>query len=955
VAFHVVDVQPDDGSARSVPNVRSAPARRAPDFTPVLDSAQTAIIVLDDHGYLTYVNGRTLAELGMDECIIGRHVWDIFAGAEQSSFGDGYRKVVAERTAVTFEAFSERRGQWYRAHMAPLAEGVYASFENISERRAAADRLRRGEERYRLAARATNDLIWDWDLVTDTVEWNENLVERFGYRPEELGNSGDWWKAKLHPEDARETIDGVQHVIDTGGETYTQEYRFQRADGSYAPIHDRGYVVRDDSGRPIRMVGAMQDLTEARRAAVALAERERLMASIFRQAVVGILHRDLTTAELLVNDRFCEILGRSADELRALGHGELVHPDDLARSDILFDEGRRTGEPFQLEMRYVRPGGDIVWCNVHVSFVRDSDGHVASCIVVAEDISDRKAAEVELVRSRTLLQTVIDSVDDLIFVKDRAGTFVLTNRALDEGCGLLTDRRVEDHFPQELAAGYTQDDLTVMEKGETLIVDEMIPIKGYPRNFQTIKVPWIKDGVVAGIVGISRDITERLAAEENLRWSAMHDMLTGLPNRRMLQGCLRQAIAEAEANSTMVAVLQVDLDHFKYVNDSLGHDAGDALLQYVAERLRTAVVRGNTVARTGGDEFAVILRNVTSYAAAEATAAEILECLGAPQAYDGHLLDARASIGVSLYPIHGHHSEQLLKAADVALYRAKALGRGQALTFAPEMRADIQRRASMISAAGDALAGGRIFACYQPKVDLRTGAVGGFEALLRWHDLHGHVRGPGEIAAAFDDPHLAVGISDRIIAQVVSDMRRWIDDGIEFGHVAVNAAPADFRRGDFADRILGQLAKAGLPTRLFQLEVTETVFLGQGAEYVGRALKLLSAAGVHIALDDFGTGYASLRHLRDFPVDSIKLDRSFIRDMVDDGDDAAIVTSMLNLGTSIGVGVVAEGIETQAQAEHLLRIGCPYGQGFLFSKAVPAAQVPTLLVNMPRWCRLPDR
>lgn len=926
-----------------------------PDFTPVLDSAGAAILVFDDNGHLTYVNERTLDELGTDRSIVGRHVWDLFAEAEKDSFGNAYRRVIAERVAMTFEAFSPRRDSWYEVHMAPLAEGLYASFQNITERRAAADRFRRGEERYQLAARATNDLIWDWDLLTDALEWNENLVERFGYRLDELGNTGAWWKARLHPDDARRVSEAVQKVMDEGGETFSEEYRFQRADGSYAAIHDRGYVVRDDQGRPIRMVGAMQDLTEVRRAAVALAERERLMATIFRQAVVGIMHRDLITRELVVNDRFCEIVGRSAEELRPLRHSDYTHPDDVEWNRILFEARRRTGEAFQVEKRYMRPGGDVVWCNVHVSFVRDEQGEVASCIVVAEDITDRKVAALELVRSQTLLQTVIDSVDDLIFVKDRDGRFVLTNRALDEGCGPLTDRRVEDAFQSELADSYSHVDRQVMETDETHIVDEMIPIKGYPRNFQTIKVPWHKDGAIAGVIGIARDITERLAAEENLRWSAMHDMLTGLPNRRMLQDCLGTAIEEAQGNGSIVAVLQVDLDHFKYVNDSLGHDAGDALLMHVAERLRACVAGGDTVARTGGDEFAIIMRNVASPEAADVAADKLLEQLCAPQLHDGHLLDCRASIGVSLYPMHGHNSEHLLKAADVALYRAKALGRGRAAVFAPEMRADIQRRASMISAATDALASERIFPWYQPKVDLRTGAVGGFEALLRWNDPQGRARGPDEIAAAFDDPYLAGNISDRIIGQAVADMRRWIDEGVEFGHVAVNAAAADFRRGDFAERVLDRLAQADLPPRYFQLEVTETVFLGQGAEYVGRALKRLSEAGVHIALDDFGTGYASLRHLRDFPVDSIKLDRSFIHGMVDDGDDAAIVASMLDLGTSIGIGVVAEGIETQAQAEHLLRIGCPYGQGFLFSAAVPAADVPSLLVNMPRWCRLPDR
>lgn len=924
-------------------------SQRASDFTAILESARSAIFVFDGDGIITYVNSRTMAELGTDESPVGRHIWDVFPGAEQETFANAYRKVAAQRVPMTFEAFSPARDGWYEAHFAPLGDGVYASFQNVDDRRASANRLKRSEERYRLAAKATNDLIWDWDLVTDALEWNENLAGCFGYGLDDLGSTGDWWKSKVHPNDIARVLTTVHKAFDDGGETFDGEYRFQRADGSYAVVHDRGYVVRDDEGRPIRMVGAMQDLSEARRAARTLAERERLMATVFGQAMVGILHRDLRTGELVVNERFCQIVARSPDELRDLDHDDYTHAEDIAWNRVLFTSHRFAGEPFQVQKRYLRPSGEIVWCNVHVSFVRDEEGNVASCIVVAEDITSRRVAELELVRSQALLQTVIDSVDDLIFVKDQLGTFVLTNRALDEGCGPLTNRRTQDLFDGDLATGYDEGDRRVLESGEPYVIDEMIPIKGYPRSFQTIKVPWQKDGRIAGIIGVSRDITERLATEENLRWSATHDSLTGLPNRRLLQEELTAAIAEAQRSETIVAVMQVDLDHFKYVNDSLGHDAGDALLTHVAERLRNVVRIEGIVARTGGDEFAIVLPGVESVDAARALAADVLETLRAPHVHDGHMLDCRASIGVGLYPVHGWTPEQLLKAADVALYRAKARGRGQVILFAPEMRTDIQKRSSMINAARDALTSDRVLPFYQPKIDLRSGAVAGFEALLRWHDRNGLLRTPGEIAAAFEDAHLCCDISDRMIDRVIRDMRRWTDDGIDFGHVAVNAAAADFRHGDFAERLLERLEAAGLAPKHLQLEVTETVFIGQGTEYVERALRTLSAAGVQIALDDFGTGYASLRHLREFPVDCIKLDRSFISGLDRDGGDAAIVRAMLNLGHSIGIEVVAEGIETQSQASHLLRLGCPLGQGFLFSKAVDASQVPALLTARPRW------
>lgn len=954
MGFRLADFWP--GAAVPVAERRSQTviSQRPADYIPVLESARNPIIVVDQNNCFTYLNSKAMAELGIDNAILGRRIWDVFPDAEHDSFGDAYRKVCSERKPLSLKAFYPRLEAWYEVHLSPFADGLYVNFENINERLATADRLRRNEERYRLAARATNDLIWDWDLLTDRLEWNENLAQRFGYAINELGSTGMWWKSKLHPDDRERVEVAVRQVFDDGGETFVGEYRFERADGSYADIHDRGFVVRDETGRPIRMVGAMQDLSDARRAARALSERERLMATIFGQAMVGIMHRDLRNGELVVNDRFCQIVGRSPEELRRLDHEDYTHPEDVDWNRLLFTSHRFAGEPFQIQKRYLRPGGETVWCDVHVSFVRDDDGDVASCIVVAEDITSRRAAEHELVRSQALLQTVIDSVDDLIFVKDQSGTFVLTNRALDEACGPLMNRRTQDIFEGDLATMYDEGDRRVLESGEAYVIDEMIPVRGYPRNFQTIKVPWQKDGSIAGVIGVSRDITERLATEENLRWSATHDPLTGLPNRRLLQEELTAAITEAQRSKTIVAVMQVDLDHFKYVNDSLGHDAGDALLTHVAERLRNVVRVDGIVARTGGDEFAIVLPQVESADAGRALAAEVLEALSAPHVHDGHMLDCRASIGVGLYPLHGWTPEQLLKAADVALYRAKARGRGQVILFAPEMRIDIQKRSSMINAARDALTGDRILPFYQPKVDLRTGAVAGFEALLRWHDRNGLLHPPGEIAAAFDDAHLCCDISDRMIGRVIADMRRWTDEGVDFGHVAVNAAAADFRHGDFAQRLLRRLDEAGLAPKHFQLEVTESVFLGQGAEYVERALEALSAAGVHIALDDFGTGYASLRHLREFPVDCIKLDQSFIRGLDADQGDAAIVGAMLSLGHSIGIAVVAEGIETPSQAEHLHRMGCLLGQGFLFSKAVDALQVPALISEVPHWRPAPE-
>ncbi len=447
------------------------------------------------------------------------------------------------------------------------------------------------------------------------------------------------------------------------------------------------------------------------------------------------------------------------------------------------------------------------------------------------------------------------------------------------------------------------------------------------------------------LVCISRDISSHKSAEDQIRWVANHDALTKLPNRSLFQELLDKEIADVRVAGGGFALLLLDLDDFKRVNDTLGHDTGDALLRTFAARLREATRWDDCVGRLGGDEFAIILRGIRDPEQLGSAVQAIFEKLKEPCVHEGRMLDCHTSIGASLYPSQAPSRAELMKNADVALYAAKDAGRGTFRLFEPAFRAEMQRHNSMLSIAKDAIAQDRIVPFYQPKIDLVTGRLHGLEALLRWQHPQKGMQVPATIEAAFKDFTLAAAISDRMIAQVIHDMRGWLDRGLQFGHVAINAAAAEFRRGDFAERLLKQMDKADIPAEYIQIEVTETVFLGRGAEYVERALKTLSSAGIQIALDDFGTGYASLSHLKQFPVNIIKIDRSFIRDLHEDPEDEAIVRAVIGLGRSLDIAIVAEGIETLAQSAFLRKFDCGYGQGFLFGAAAPASDVPALIAK----------
>ncbi|MBB3953190.1 diguanylate cyclase (GGDEF)-like protein/PAS domain S-box-containing protein [Novosphingobium sediminicola] len=552
----------------------------------------------------------------------------------------------------------------------------------------------------------------------------------------------------------------------------------------------------------------------------------------------------------------------------------------------------------------------------------------------------------ELERSKALNETILQSNPDLTLILDADHRIVFSNRQPEElVCqSVLTGRDFcsvleEKDRPAAAAA------LARAQRGElTSFTTCFTRPTGEKLWFDTV-VNETSDASGRFIV-VARDITRQKHSEERAIWMAHHDTLTGLPNRAVLQDRLDAALMQADGRILAVdgdapghALLIVDVDNFKIINDTLGHDGGDVLLRALAARLRAAVGHGDLVARTGGDEFALIVA-ARDDEALHRIAARIYEELREPILHGDRVMECGASIGASFIPLDGPGRSEVMKAADIALYAAKAAGRAQMKIFEPAMMDEVERHQAMITAARFALKRKTILPHYQPKVCLTgEGRIVGFEALLRWRDRDGHVRGPDAIQAAFNDPILSVAISDYMLEMILNDIEGWVADGVAFGHVAVNVTSGDFRPGGIVETVLDRLKARNLPASCLQIEVTEDVFLDKGALDVERALKRLSHHGLRIALDDFGTGYASLSHLTQFPVDLLKIDRSFIGQIGAKGDAEAISSIVINLGHCLGLEVIAEGVETVQQQEHLITMGCDTGQGYLYARAMPAADV----------------
>ncbi|MEW6257871.1 MAG: EAL domain-containing protein [Pseudomonadota bacterium] len=445
--------------------------------------------------------------------------------------------------------------------------------------------------------------------------------------------------------------------------------------------------------------------------------------------------------------------------------------------------------------------------------------------------------------------------------------------------------------------------------------------------------------VVTGVV----DITDRLAAEQQVRYAATHDPLTGLMNRAAFQARLDAVIREARPKDGQLVLLLVDLDGLKDVNDTLGHDAGDALLVETARRLEHLAGDLGAVARLGGDEFVVLLPRQPSIEAAVGLADAILRDFRHPLSHGERTLSSRASIGIAACPAPDYAPGELMKDADLALYAAKTQGRNRAVLYAPAMRRDMTERVLLNRELAAALQSGAIRPYYQPKISLLTGEVVGLEALMRWQRDPDTLFTPDRFLSAFEDPELAVQLGDAMLRQIVRDVRAWLEEKHDFGRVAFNLASAQFTHPGLAAQLLGVVWDAEMDPRLFDVEVTETVFLGRDSEYVAPILDALHAAGMRIVLDDFGTGYAALTHLKQLPIDAVKIDRSFVAHLDSDPFDSAIVCAVLEMGRSLGLRVIAEGVETPSQARFLRARGCEFAQGYLYGHPMPAAAITEML------------
>jgi diguanylate cyclase (GGDEF)-like protein/PAS domain S-box-containing protein len=711
---------------------------------------------------------------------------------------------------------------------------------------------------------------------------------------------------------------------------------------------ERAYTLNAAAASAFITLFALGIAYALRRQTRATAELQRMnarFAATFSQAAVGIALNSLDGHFLRVNDRYCAMLGYEEKELLARTFFEILHPDDLAGARESFPRLLAESSLPPLENRHIRKDGTTLWTQVSVALVRTAAGAPDYLVAMVEDISERKQAQRELEMANTVLATEQEASLDAVLLVDDRGRIRSCNQRFAKLWNIPGDLIAAGDDEPVLHAVVAQ-----VENPEVFLArvkylfehrDEKSSEEVRTRDGRTIdrySAPVVgKGGEYFGRVWYFRDVTESKRMQERLTRQAHFDALTGLPNRVLCFDRLKQALSHAHRMHRGVGLLFVDLDRFKNVNDTLGHPAGDRLLQEVAARLTRCVRADDTVSRLGGDEFAVILTEIGQAQDAAVVAKKILDAMGRPFNLGGTEVFVGASIGIATYPADGEDGETLVKNADAAMFRAKLLGRNNFQFYTAALNERAVEKLKLENSLRHALERGEFLLHFQPKADLATGAITGFEALLRWKCAERGLIQPGHFVPVLEESGLIVPVGEWVLRAACGQLRAWRDAGFAPLPIAVNLSPRQFHRQDICGTIRRALAEHGVDASLLELEITESAAMDNAEEAVVK-LNELRALGVHLSMDDFGTGYSSLSYLKRFPLDSVKIDRSFVTDLPDDADDAAISKAVIGMAHSLSMKVIAEGVENERQRAFLAGSGCDQMQGYLLSRPLPAAE-----------------
>jgi len=806
------------------------------------------------------------------------------------------------------------------------------NFDREAERARSESALKESETRFRQLADAMPQLVWTADP--------DGRVDYFNQRHREypclaqMDTSEFDCVPVIHPDDVEASIQAWSHAVATG-EAYQIEHRIKHADGGYRWHINRAVPVRNGQGRIVKWYGTATDVHDLKMAQEAARESEGRFRTLFENAGDGIFIGDTPGHLIDVNAHGAKMLGYSHQEIIERKVTDILAEHERVRVPDNW-EGWDIGSNAISEWLFLRKDGSTFLGEVNSQLL--PDGRI---IGIMRDVTERKKVEEELKLAAMVYR--ISSEGMMIF--DGDSKIIAVNPAYSKITGYTAEevvgKRAADLRPdihdEELhqaisdslnATGYWQGEMWNRHKNGELFAISL-----------SINTTFNADGTVHRRVVLFSDITSRKQSEEMLWQQANFDSLTGLPNRSLFLDHLSQEIRKAKRTGIPMALMFLDLDGFKDVNDTLGHDMGDILLKEAAYRLQGCVREVDTVARLGGDEFTVILSELQDPGNVDRVARHILQRMSAPFKLGDEIAHVSASIGITLYPQDGTEIEDLLKNADQAMYAAKHEGRNRYHYFTASMQEAAQVRMRLVNDLRVALEGNQFEVVYQPIVELSSGIIHKAEALIRWrHPTRGMIN-PLEFIPLAEDTGMIVSFGNWVFHEAARQAAQWRERHHPGFQISVNISPVQFRNeGIDSSTWFEHLNRLGLPAQGIVVEITEGLLL-EATEKVTEQLLRFRDAGIEVALDDFGVGYSSLSYLKKFDIDYLKIDPSVIHGLAQESDDLALCEAIIVMAHKLGIKVIAEGVNTVEQLDLLVKAGCDYGQGYHFSHPIPASEL----------------
>ena len=718
------------------------------------------------------------------------------------------------------------------------------------------------------------------------------------------------------------------YQLEINGDTYSYEAR----------IVESG--LKDEFLAIVRDVTVQDDILRK------LEENETKYRALFENANDSII--------LMSKDQFIDCNSKTL-EIFGCKREEIIGNTPMAFSPAQQPDGRDSdekaqekivatlaGNPQRFEWLHRKLDGTSFETEVSLNRITLNEQTLLQAII--RDITDRKTRDAQVSK----LSSVMEQTADIIVVTDTEGIIEYVNPSFERITGYTYNEAV-NNSPGLVASGLHKSEfyrhmwetITAGESYSNIFINRR---KNGSLYYEEKTITPIKDqsGTITHYVATGKDISERIQIQERLQHMAHHDALTDLPNRNLFLDRLQQALNRARWHNRLVAVMFMDLDRFKNINDTLGHNVGDQLLLELSRRLGGTVRDGDTIARFGGDEFAILLDDIDSDSHISSLAQKLLDTLSMPFKINKQELFVTASIGVSIFPNDGDDSDTLLRNADVAMYRAKDMGKNNYQFYSDDLSARIFERLTLENHLRHALERNEFVLYYQPQVDARTNKISGVEALLRWQHPEIGLVTPNNIIPLLEETGLIEKVGHWVLETACRQSRAWHDTGWPFIHMSVNISSRQFNNTNFISSVHDIINQAEINPEFLELELTESMLMRNASSTVN-ALHSLSGRGVRFAIDDFGTGYSSLTYLRRFPIDTIKIDRSFIHDVTDNPDDAAIASAIIVMAQSLSLNVIAEGVENQKQLDFLTSRNCHYLQGNFFSRPLPAEELTRLL------------